>query len=123
MKRSRIIPILNLHNGELHKTQKFKNPIYLGDPHIAVRILNDLEVDELIVVDYSNKEPDIPLLKDLASEAFMPMVYGGGIRNMDQFEMIIRSGFEKISLNTMPLENPDLVRHLVEVYGSSTLIA
>ena len=74
----------------LYKTQKFKNPIYLGDPYIAVRIFNDLEVDELMVIDYSYKEPNFDILEEIASEAFMPLVYGGGVRTHDDFEKVIK---------------------------------
>ena len=123
MKRARIIPVLNLYEGMLHKTQRFKDPIYLGDPNIAVRIFNDLQVDELIIIDYSNKEPNFELMEDLASEAFMPMVYGGGIKTVGQFEKVIQAGFEKVVLNTMPLESPSIVKELSETFGSSTLVA
>lgn len=107
----------------LYKTQKFKNPIYLGDPYIAVRIFNDLEVDELIVIDFSYKETNFDILEEIASEAFMPLVYGGGVRTHDDFERVIKAGFEKVSLNTMHLENPQMVKELANKYGSSTLVA
>ncbi len=107
----------------LYKTQKFKDPIYLGDPYITVRIFNDLEVDELIILDYSYDKPDFALLEDMASEAFMPLVYGGGVRDTDDFDKVIKAGFEKVSLNTMHLDKPELVRVLADRYGSSTLVA
>ncbi len=121
--RPRIIPCLTLYEGMLYKTQKFKEPIYLGDPYITVRIFNDLEVDELIILDYSYKEPDFTLLEDMASEAFMPLVYGGGVRCIDDFDQVIKAGFEKVSLNTMHLDKPELVQELADRYGSSTLVA
>ncbi len=123
MIRPRVIPNLTIFEDMLYKTQKFEDPIYLGDPYIAVRIFNDLEVDELIVLDFSYKEPNFDLLEDIASEAFMPLVYGGGIRKIEQFDKIIKSGFEKISLNTMHLEDPGTVKILASRYGSSTLVA
>lgn len=123
MIRPRIIPNITIFEGMLYKTQKFEDPIYLGDPHIAVRIFNDLEVDELIVLDFSYEKPNFDLLEDIASEAFMPLVYGGGIRKVEEFDMVIKSGFEKVSLNTMHLEDPETVQKLASRYGSSTLVA
>ena len=97
MIRPRIIPNLTIFEGMLYKTQRFEDPIYLGDPYIAVRIFNDLEVDELIVLDFSYEKPNFDLLEDIASEAFMPLVYGGGIRKVEEFDKVIKSGIEKFS--------------------------
>ena len=88
MVRKRIIPCLLLQNKSLVKTIRFKKPNYIGDAINTVRIFNELEVDELILLDItltsSVSEPDYQLLKDIASECFMPLAYGGGISSVKQ---------------------------------------
>ncbi len=99
----RSIPTLLSDNGDLVKSKKFKNNVYVGDPLNAVKIFNDKEVDELIFLDISatrlNKEPDFDLIYEIASECFMPLSYGGGIKNMNQIDKILSLGVEKIVIN------------------------
>ena len=105
MLKTRVIPVLLLKNEGLVKTIKFKNPKYVGDPINAVRIFNDKEVDELVFLDISatpqKRKPNYNLIKDIASEAFMPFSYGGGITNIYDIEKIFKLGVEKVILNTM----------------------
>lgn len=86
MLRFRVIPTLLLKKGGLVKTIKFKKPVYVGDPINAVKIFNDKEVDELVILDISatpeKREPNYKLIKDIANEAFMPFAYGGGITDI-----------------------------------------
>lgn len=104
MLRTRVIPCLLLKNGGLVKTRKFKNPTYVGDPINAVRIFNEKEVDELVFLDISataaGREPDYELLGDIASEAFMPFAYGGGISTLEHAKKLFKLGVEKVILNT-----------------------
>ena len=92
MLKHRIIPALLISNGGLVKTQKFKNPKYVGDPINAIRIFNDKEVDELIVLDISaskkGREPDYSMIEQFAGECFMPLAYGGGVRSVHQAKKI-----------------------------------
>jgi cyclase len=105
MKIKRIIPCLLLRNNGLVKTIKFKDSIYIGDPINAVRIYNEKEVDELIFLDIDatreKKEPPFGMIRNLAGECFMPFAYGGGIETLSQIEEIIKSGAEKIVINTI----------------------
>src|SRR5690606_17037445 len=98
MLRTRVIPVLLLHDGGLVKGEKFKKHKYVGDPINAVRIFNEKEVDELAFLDISatanNREPDYRLIEDVASEAFMPIAYGGGVSSVSQVERLFRSGVE-----------------------------
>lgn len=125
--RTRVIPVLLLQDGGLVKTKKFKNPVYVGDPINALRLLNDMEVDEVIVLDISasknNREPDYALLADMASEAFMPIAYGGGVKSVPQMSNIFMLGAEKISLNTPILSNLCLVEAGAKQFGSQSIIA
>jgi len=126
MNRVRIIPILLLNNGGLYKTVKYKKPIYIGDPINTVKIFNEKEVDELIVLGFNtsikNAKIDIKKITELAGEAFMPMSYGGGIRSFDDAKMIFDAGYEKVVLNTILFSNPDLVNKIASVYGAQAVV-
>ena len=109
MLQTRVIPCLLLRNGGLVKTVKFTDPKYVGDPINAVRIFNDKEVDELVFLDIgattSGKGPNFGLLADIASEAFMPFAYGGGITTADQVKQLFALGVEKLSVQTTALRD------------------
>lgn len=126
MLKTRVIPCLLLKGTGLVKTQQFKYPKYVGDPINAVRIFNDKEVDELIFLDISvtqdKKGPNFNLIKDIASEAFMPFGYGGGVTRLDQIERLFSLGVEKVILNTAAFENPSLVSEAARIYGSQSIV-
>jgi cyclase len=126
MLKHRVIPTLLLHNGGLVKTQRFKAPKYVGDPINAIRIFNEKEVDELMVLDISaskeNREPDYALIEQFASECYMPLTYGGGVRSVQQAQRIFASGVEKICVQTAALENLQLVRQLADRFGSQSIM-
>jgi cyclase len=126
MLSKRIIPCLLLKDDRLVKTKQFKNPNYIGDPCNTIRIFNELEVDELIILDINshskNHEINYSLLKDIATEAFMPMGYGGGIRTLDQARKILEIGFEKIILNSLIFNSPSTVKKLVDEFGSQAVV-
>lgn len=127
MNRARIIPFLLLQEGSLVKTRKFANSKYIGDPINAVKIFNEKEVDELMLLDITatplGKEPNYELIKDIASEAFMPIGYGGGITSIGQIEILFKAGVEKISLNSVLFDNPGLVAEAARVFGSQSIAA
>jgi cyclase len=122
----RVIPCLLLRNGGLVKSVKFKDHRYVGDPINAVRIFNDKEVDELVFLDIaaraSNSGPDFELLEDIATEAFMPFGYGGGIRDINDVRRLYSLGVEKVILNTVAYKTPDLVTRAADVAGSSGVV-
>ncbi len=126
MLRSRIIPCLLVHDGGLVKTRQFKDAKYVGDPLNAVKIFNEKEVDELIVLDIDattqKRPPNFALLKGLAVESRMPLCYGGGITSADQAAQIIASGFEKISISAAALVRPTLIREMAEAVGSQSVV-
>lgn len=127
MLKSRIIPCLLIKNGNLVKTIKFKNEIYIGDPINSIKIFNEKEVDELILLDINaskvNQEPNYQLIEKCAGECFMPLVYGGGITSVEQARQIFSMGIEKISLQTALLGNIELLNELVSNFGSQAIIA
>jgi imidazole glycerol-phosphate synthase subunit HisF len=126
MRRIRLIPVLLFQNQGLVKTVKFKNPNYIGDAINSVKIFNDKEVDELIFLDIEatqkKKAPDMSLIKQIGSECFMPLAYGGGITKLDQVKQILESGVEKIVLNTTAFENPNLINQIATQFGSQSII-
>lgn len=126
MIRHRIIPVLLLNKSGLYKTQKFLNPKYIGDPINAIRIFNDKEVDELALLDIGasvdNKDPNLDVLRDIASECFMPLSFGGGIRNVEIIREILNVGVEKVVLNTAAVERPRLIYESAQLFGSSTIV-
>lgn len=127
MLRTRVIPVLLLRDASLVKTTRFRKFTYVGDPCNTVRIFNELEVDELIFLDITatreSRAPNLDLLADIANECFMPLGYGGGIRNIDQAKAIFDVGFEKVVINTYATERPEFITDLASHYGSQAVIA
>ena len=123
--RPRIIPSLLLDDQRLVKTIKFSHPNYLGDPINAVKIYNEKQVDELCILDISRNKTGInfELLQDIASEAFMPLSYGGGINDMEQVKKLFHIGFEKVIINSILYSHPDFVEKVVEYAGSQSVVA
>ena len=126
MLQKRIIPVLLLKGKGLVKSVKFKETTYIGDPINAVRIFNEKEVDEIVIIDIeaSKKklEPNIEFLNQIATEAFVPMAYGGGITTIKQAKDIMFAGFEKVILNNIIYTKPDFIKTLSEYIGSSSVV-
>lgn len=124
---ARVIPVLLLRGDGLVKTVKFKDPKYVGDPINAVRLFNDLEVDELIFLDTEasakRREPPFERIAEIAGEAFMPICYGGGVTSFEQARRLFKSGVEKIALTTALIDSPGLVREIADTYGEQAVVA
>lgn len=126
MRRVRVIPTLLMENGGLVKTSVFSNPKYVGDPINTVRIFNEKEVDEIVLLDIgasiTGAPPNIKKISEIASECFMPLAYGGGITQLSQIKDILNAGIEKVILNTSFFSKTDLVRRAAEIYGSQSIV-
>lgn len=126
MLQVRVIPCLLLQGEGLVKTTRFKDPTYIGDPINAIRIFNDKEVDELIFLDITasreGRGPAFQTIRDFASECFMPVGYGGGIRSLEDARHVLSLGIEKIILNTMALRRPALVSEIAREFGSQAVV-
>ena len=126
MLRPRIIPCLLVKDKGLVKTVNFKNPKYVGDPINAVRIFNEKEVDELMVVDIDataeNREPDYKMIENLAAECRMPLCYGGGVKTVEQAQRIFSLGVEKIAISSAAVENTSLISDIAKVVGTQSVI-
>ena len=125
--RPRIIPTLLIDDRDLIKTVQFGKRTYLGDPVNAVKIFNRKGIDELSVLDIGatkkHCEPDFELLKDIASEAFMPLSYGGGIQTIEQVRKLLAIGYEKVILNSNLVKKPELIKEASELFGSQSIVA
>lgn len=126
MLRPRIIPCLLVHEGGLVKTVGFKEPKYVGDPINAVKIFNEKEADELMVVDIDATvnavEPDYKMIADLAAECRMPLCYGGGVRTPEQAKRIIGLGVEKVAVSAAVVEDPGLVSRIADLVGRQSVV-
>ena len=126
MLRSRIIPCLLIQNKGLVKTVNFKDPKYVGDPINAVKIFNEKEVDELIVLDIEatkeNRGPNLKMIKGLANECRMPFCYGGGITTVEQAKKIINLGAEKVALSYSALNNISLCQEIGDIIGNQSVV-
>lgn len=126
MLRSRIIPCLLVHKKGLVKTTNFKNAKYVGDPINAVKIYNEKEVDELMVMDIDatieGRGPDFEMIKNLAMECRMPFCYGGGVTTVEQAKKIINLGAEKVALSTAATQNPSLLADIGKAVGIQSVV-
>lgn len=126
MLKSRVMPCLLLRNQGLVKTIKFKNPTYVGDPINTIRIYNEKEVDELILLDITatleNKKANYKIISEVASECFMPLTYGGGLKNVEDVVNIFNLGVEKVAINTYAVENPSFIKELAILFGSQSIV-
>lgn len=126
MLRPRIIPCLLVRNGGLVKTFRFGESKYVGDPLNAVRIFNEKQVDELIVVDIdatmNNQGPDEKMISNLAAECRMPLCYGGGVKTVDQVERLVTLGVEKIAIGSAAIQNPELITQASERVGRQSVV-
>jgi imidazole glycerol-phosphate synthase subunit HisF len=127
MRRIRVIPVIMIDNGRAVVTRKFSNPVYVGDPINSIKILNEKEVDELVILDITNKKkrskPDFQLIEKMASESFMPLAYGGHVTTIQDAEILIKSGIEKIVFNTALFTHPGMIKELSYRCGRQSIVA
>jgi len=117
-----------LYDGSgLVKTIKFKNASYVGDPINAIKIFNEKEVDELILIDINatkqKRKPNFEKIADMAGEAFMPFAYGGGVKTFDDFAKLYKIGVEKVIVNSLIQEDPEVIKKVIENYGAQAVVA
>ena len=127
MLKTRIIPCLLLRGSGLVKTTRFKDPKYVGDPINAIKIFNDKEVDELMLLDITaskeNRGPAFSVIEEVASECFMPLAYGGGIRSVEEARRILKLGVEKVVFNTIAWKEPAVLRAASREFGAQAVVA
>lgn len=127
MLRPRIIPCLLVRNKGLVKTRRFGDDKYVGDPINAVKIFNEKEVDELMVLDLDATAKgtgiDFKLVERLAAECRMPLAYGGGVQTVEQASRLIGLGVEKVTLGAAAVRQPQLLREIACELGSQSVVA
>jgi len=126
MLRPRITPCLLVHEGGLVKTVRFRDPTYVGDPINAVRIFNEKESDELVVLDIdataNGVAPDFAMIANLAAECRMPLCYGGGVTTVEQAKKIISLGVEKVALSAAAVADPALISAISDAVGRQSTV-
>lgn len=126
MLQPRIIPSLLIHEKGLVKSINFKDYKYVGDPINAVKIFNEKEVDEIIIIDIdvtkNETEPDYKLIEKLAFECRMPLCYGGGIKTTEQAQKIFSLGVEKIAISSIAIENPEIITKIANIVGNQSVV-
>jgi imidazole glycerol-phosphate synthase subunit HisF len=124
--RPRVIPVLLLRAGLLYKTRRFREPKYVGDPRVAVKIFNDKGADEIMVFDidatHAGRGPDFRLIEEIAGECFMPLGYGGGVRSREDVRRLLDLGVEKAVVCTRAAEDPDFIRTIADDNGSQSVV-
>jgi len=126
MQRVRVIPVLLLRNGGLVKSVKFKNHVYVGDPINAVKIFNEKEIDEIIILDIDATRQKSALnmskIREIAGEAFIPLAYGGGISSIEQVKELFYIGVEKVIMNSSAVNKPQLITETAKMVGSQSVV-
>jgi cyclase len=127
MYRPRVIPVLLLRGEGLVKTKKFKDPVYIGDPINSVRIFSEKEADEIMILDIEasreGRGPNFDLIEEIAGECLMPMGYGGGVSSYDQVRRLIRSGVEKVVINSVAATSSmQVITEAAQAFGSQAVV-
>ncbi len=126
MNKVRVIPVLLLRDFGLEKSIQFDTPKYVGCPINAARVFNGHNVDELILVDIiATKEgrgPQVEVVREIASESFMPFTVGGGIRSVDMMWELLKAGADRVIVNTAAVENPEIIREGAERFGNQCMV-
>ena len=126
MLKVRVIPILLLQDGLLKKPIQFKNPRTVANPITIVRVFEERQVDELILLDIGKTvdqdEIDPQLIRDIAEELSVPFAFGGGVNSVEAMTEIIQAGAEKIVINTSAVESPELISQGAKIFGSQCIV-
>src|SRR5512147_233570 len=122
MLKTRIIPCLDVHAGRVVKGVKFLDLIDAGDPVEQARAYDKAGADELCFLDITASHEERAIILDVvartASEVFMPLTVGGGVRQVEDFRKLLLAGADKVSVNTAAVENPSLVTAAAEKFGA-----
>jgi cyclase len=125
--KHRVIPCVLLKDWQLTKSVNFKEFRTIGHPKVTARIYNNRNIDELIVldIDASTHESDginFTSLSDIADECYMPLTLGGGIKNLEDINRLLKIGADKISINTIAIENPQFIKEASLTFGSQCIV-
>ena len=137
MLKKRLIPTLFLKNGLIVRSEGFSYHQNLGNPLAEVRRYSEWNVDELIYIDISRekyydlrrddlkimgKRALLEIIKDISKVCFMPLTFGGGIRSIDEIRLRIQNGADKVTINTIAIEDPSFISTSSEIFGSQCIV-
>ncbi len=129
MLKTRIIPVLLLKNGRMVKGRKFTDFRDTGDPVSAAKVYNHQDADELVFIDIDASASDskdrqvlYDLLEEVSEECFMPLTVGGGVDGIDDIRNLLSAGADKVLINTVAIENPNLIREGSEELGAQCIV-
>lgn len=126
MLKSRIIPCLDVKDGRVVKGVNFENLIDAGDPASQAKFYYEEGADELCFLDITasneNRSAIFDTVKKVAQVCFIPLTVGGGIRTMEDFQQLLLSGADKVSINSAAIKNPDLISEAANKYGAQCVI-
>lgn len=126
MLAKRIIPCLDVDNGRVVKGVKFVEIRDAGDPVEIARRYNEAGADELTFLDITatsdNRETMVHVVEQVASEIFIPLTVGGGIRTAADVQRMLNAGADKVAINTAAVFNPELIKEVCERFGSQCIV-
>ena len=122
----RIIPCLDVHNGRVVKGVNFVDLVDAGDPVAIAKAYDEAGADEIVFLDITassdNRNTVVDMVRQVASNVFIPFTVGGGIRTVDDFKALLREGADKISVNSSAINRPELIREAAEKFGSQCVV-
>ena len=122
----RIIPCLDVINGRVVKGTKFKDIKDVDDPVKLAKYYSDSGADELVFYDitasFEGRKASLEFVKRVADEINIPFCVGGGISSIEDFEYVLESGADKVSINSAAIKRPGLIKEAAEIYGSKCLV-
>ena len=126
MLAKRIIPCLDVDKGRVVKGVNFVNLKDVGDPVELAKFYNQERADELVFLDITasteKRDTMFKVVKNIAREVFIPFTVGGGIQSVEQIDELLRSGAEKVSINTAAVERPEILSDAVVKFGNQCIV-
>jgi len=126
MLTKRIIPCLDVYEGKVVKGVKFKNLRYAGDPAELAERYEEEGADEIVFLDIAaspkGRGPLLDAIRRTSERVFIPLTVGGGVRGIEDFEALLRSGADKVSINTAAVKRPDLIKKASDIFGSQCVV-
>ena len=122
----RVIPCLDVDKGRVVKGVNFINIKDAGDPVEIAKRYDDQGADELTMLDITasseSREITYKTVESIAGQVFIPLTVGGGVRNTEDIKRLLRSGADKVSINTAAVENPDFIKEASDKFGSQCIV-
>lgn len=126
MLAKRIIPCLDVKNGETVKGVNFENLKYAGDPVSLAKKYSDEGADELVFLDITAtneaRKTTLKMVEDVAKQVFIPFTVGGGIKTVEDMRAILLAGADKIAINSQAVKNPGLIKESSSYFGSQCIV-